>query len=65
MESSDKMLTRKDLAFLLGVSLPTLDRFIKSQNIIPIKIGRQYRFPKNVLSTVTTTTEEKEAVAHG
>ena len=54
-----KLLTRKEAAGFLRISTATLDRYIKTGDIVPIKIGRRYRFPEDVLSVVTKKEQSK------
>lgn len=37
--------TRKEAANLAQVSLPTLDRWIRNNDLPVIRVGRQYRIP--------------------
>jgi excisionase family DNA binding protein len=46
---ADRLLTRKDVAGLLRVSLPTIDSLVKRGSLTAIRTGRQTRFSETVV----------------
>ena len=50
-----KLLTKKEAAAILRVSVRTLDNYIKAGVIKPIRIGNTVRFPADILSAVQCT----------
>jgi excisionase family DNA binding protein len=47
--SDDRLLTKEEAAVFLGVSVPTIERWVREQTIQRIKIGRSIRFSKDAL----------------
>lgn len=59
----DVLLTKKEAAQLLNVSIRTLENYIKDGTIVPISIGKLKRFPRSIdkfLSDCVTTKFAKE-----
>jgi excisionase family DNA binding protein len=50
-----KLLTKREAAAILRVSVRTLEKYIKAGDIKPIRIGSTVRFPADILSTVQNT----------
>ena len=50
-----KLLTKREAAAILRVSVRTLENYIKAGVIKPIRIGPTVRFPADILSTVQDT----------
>jgi len=50
-----KLLTKREAAAILRVSVRTLENYIKAGVIKPIRIGSTVRFPADILSTVQNT----------
>jgi excisionase family DNA binding protein len=48
---SEKLLTKEEACAYLGISYPTLSRWITSGKVTPIKKGRTVRFSKDSLTT--------------
>lgn len=72
MNSEKKFLSRRELGFVLGISLSTVDRGIKSGRWPfnnRIKIGGSVRFPLSILDDIKASAISgmpvKEELAHG
>lgn len=53
---ADEVLTRKEAAKLLKISVPTLDRHAKSGILNPVKLGKLVRYKKDSLLIETFKT---------
>lgn len=47
----DELLTRKDAAKLLGITLPTLHKYTKARTIIAHRVGSRIRYKRSELET--------------
>lgn len=50
MSSQNEFLTKAEVAEMLDVSCPTLDKFMKQTSLPYTKIGRKYIFPRDLLN---------------
>lgn len=54
-----QLLTRKEVAELLSISLRHLDTLVASGEIVPVRIGRSVRFrPKSIKDFIEEAAEE-------
>lgn len=50
-----KLLTKREAAAILRVSVRTLEKYIKAGDIKPIRIGSTVRFPADILTAIQQT----------
>jgi excisionase family DNA binding protein len=50
--AEEQLLTKEQAAVYLQISSPTLDRLVKDEQIIPVRIGRNVRFKKEALDNI-------------
>ncbi len=58
--SNDELISRKDAAQLLGISLPTLHSYTKDGRIPAYRIGSQVRFKKSEVLDCLTKVQTKK-----
>jgi excisionase family DNA binding protein len=56
MNETKRLLTKPEAADYLRLSVRTLEKYIKEGYIKPIRVGKKYRFPDDVVSTIQNKT---------
>lgn len=51
IQDPDELITRKQTAKILGVSLPTLSYFVKSGKLVAYRVGVNVRFKRSEIET--------------
>ncbi len=51
IQDPDELITRKQAAKILGVSLPTLSYFVKTGKLVAYRVGANVRFKRSEIET--------------